>query len=311
MKKTIDINTASELATGFPVRLYYAQLDSAASAPQHKHRELEFVLVLSGSLRLSLAGSIIEFEAGQGLLINSGIMHSLASGDECRCAYIMFPDEFIAPSGSDISVKYVRPFVTNQSLPYVPFDDRYQWQGKVLEDARQVFALLSRYSGRMTHIAVDGLEFGTAESSCYELEVHTLICRIWSSVYKGLESALRFSVSGNEFVARRRTQLMVEFIHNNYRDSITLGEIADAANISKSEASRCFQSCLHISPVAYLLRVRIEMAQQLLQNSGMTIEAIGFECGFSSASYFCKMFQQHTGTTPGQFRKGSKNTGTS
>ncbi len=311
MKRPIDIDPAgsvtAELSAGFPVRLYFMQTGSDSPAPLHRHRELEFVLVLSGALRLSLSGDNVEFEAGQGFMINSGVMHSLNSSDECSCAYILFPDEFIAPSGSDISVKYVRPFVTNQSLPYVPFDHRYHWQGKVLEAAGRVFALLSRYSGRTSHIQTDSDAFGDAESSCFELEVHTLMCGIWSSVYSGIESALRSSVSGNEYVARRRTQLMVEFIHSNYRDSVSLAEIAAAANISKSEASRCFQSCLHVSPVAYLLRVRIEMAQQLLQNSTMTIEAIGFECGFSSASYFCKMFQQHTGTTPGQYRKNGKN----
>ncbi|MBQ4166445.1 MAG: helix-turn-helix transcriptional regulator, partial [Oscillospiraceae bacterium] len=145
------------------------------------------------------------------------------------------------------------------------------------------------------------------ESSCWELDVHTLVGEIWSSIYKGLEGAVKSAVLGNEYAARRRTQLMTDFIRDNYQEQISLSEIAAAANISKSEAARCFQSCLHISPVAYLLRYRVEVAEQLLQNSSMTIEAVGYECGFSSASYFCRMFQRYTGMTPGTFRKGKNN----
>ncbi len=308
---SLDENASSNFFSGFPIRLYSAQLDPASVAPLHRHRELEFILVEKGTLRLSMAGDTIEFKAGQCVMINSGVMHSLNCTGECRCAYVMFSEEFIAPSGSDISVKYVKPFVANSALPYVPFDGRYQWHDSVVENAKRMFALLSCYSGRNSHISTDSSLFGNAESACYELDVHALMCNIWTAVYTGFEGAVRASVSGNEYVSRKRIQRMVEFIHSRYRESVTLSDIAAAANISKSEASRCFQSCLHVSPVAYLLRFRIEMAEQLLQNSGMTIEAIGFECGFSSASYFCKMFQQHTGMTPGQFRKSSKNSGTS
>lgn len=304
-------SVTSAYMTGFPIRLYHMHIDPLSAAPLHRHHELEFVLVRKGTLRLNLSGSVEELTEGQGALINSGALHSLTGNKACDCAYIMFTDEFIAPSGSDISVKYVKPIVTNSSLSYIPFDGRFSWQGAVLDDIRRVFALMSRYSGKVTHLSPVSADLGSVESSCYELEVHGLMCRVWSKIYSGLEGAVRSSISGNEYVSRRRTQLMIEYIHNNFSSSISLSDIAASANISKSEAARCFQSSLHISPVAYLLRYRVEMAEQLLQNSGMTIEAIGFECGFSSASYFCKMFQQLTGTTPGQFRKNNKNQQTS
>lgn len=304
-------SVTSSYMTGFPIRLYHMHIDPLSAAPLHRHHELEFVLVRKGSMRLNLAGSVEELSEGYGALINSGVLHSLTGNEDCDCAYIMFTDEFIAPSGSDISVKYVKPFVTNSSLSYIPFDGRFSWQGAVLDDIRRVFALMSRYSGKVSHLSADRLDLERIESCCYELEVHGLMCRIWSRIYSGLEGAVLSSFSANEYVSRRRTQLMIEYIHDNFNNSITLSDIASSANISKSEAARCFQSSLRISPVAYLLRYRVERAEQLLQNSGMTIEAIGFECGFSSASYFCKMFQQLTGTTPGQFRKNNKKEQTS
>jgi len=294
-------------ASGFPIRLYSAHPDEEGTAPFHSHNELELLLVREGVLLLAFSEGSLELSEGQGVLINSGVMHSLGGTADCVCTYVMFSDEFIAPAGSDISLKYVKPFVLNHTLPYVPLDGRFAWQSKALSAAEEVFALLTRYTGAVSHLPHSDIGISLPESSCWELDVHTLIGEIWSSIYKGLEGAVKSTVLGNEYVARRRTQLMTDFIRDNYRNQISLSEIASAANISKSEAARCFQSCMHISPVAYLLRYRLEVAEQLLQNSSMTIEAVGFECGFSSASYFCRMFQRYTGMTPGSFRKGKNN----
>ncbi|MBE6889585.1 MAG: helix-turn-helix domain-containing protein [Ruminococcaceae bacterium] len=294
-------------ASGFPIRLYSARPDNEGAVPLHRHNELELLLVREGTLRLNFSEDSLELSAGHGVLINSGVMHSLGGSADCVCTYVMFSDEFVAPAGSAISLKYVKPFVLNHTLPYVPLDGRFEWQSKALSAAEEVFALLARYTGAVSHLPYDDLVTSLPESSCWELDVHTLVGEIWSSIYKGLEGAVKSTVLGNEYAARRRTQLMTDFIRDNYREQISLSEIAAAANISKSEAARCFQSCLHISPVAYLLRYRVEVAEQLLQNSSMTIEAVGYECGFSSASYFCRMFQRYTGMTPGSFRKGKNN----
>lgn len=310
MKNHLELSGEESLflttPSGFPIRFYRRHIEPSSSASLHRHNEFEFVIVQSGALYLNFPDGIEELSVGQGALINSGVLHSFSAAGSCDCSCVLFSDEFIAPSGSDINVKYVQPFVGKASLAFVPFDGRFDWQRQVVQDIGQILALLERYKGDLMHIVPDFADSGVSESSCYELEVHALMCRIWAKIYSGIGSAIRSSVSGNEYVVRRRTQMMIEYIHDNFSKSISLNDIAASANISKSEAARCFQSSLHISPVAYLLRYRVEMAEQLLQNSGMTIEAIGYECGFSSASYFCKMFQRLTGTTPGNFRKNSK-----
>ena len=85
-------------------------------------------------------------------------------------------------------------------------------------------------------------------------------------------------------------------------DDVSLQDIANSASISRSEASRCFQSYLHTSPVNYLLKYCVERSMQLLRDSNMTVEAVALECGFSSSAYFCKLFMTHTGMTPKQYR---------
>lgn len=293
---------------GFPVRLYIDDNDIsyAEQSPLHRHRELELLVVYSGAIRLYTSSEIVELSRGQGILINSGVMHRIVrTSTDTLCPYIMFSDEIIASGGTDISLKYVKPFIANSDHQYVLLDTAVLWQRRILGLSGEIFSLLYKYAGAAAHNPTGLTELGEEESPCFELDVKRRICEIWSLMYSNLGSESRDSVLGNEYIVRKRTQLMVEYIRENYRTQISLAEIAASANISKSEASRCFQSCLHTSPVSYLLRYRVEMAAHMLQNTAMTIEAISFECGFGSASYFCKMFQRYAGITPGAFRKGN------
>lgn len=287
---------ASAHTAGFPVQLYSEEIAAGQSAPLHRHRQLELLTVNSGIVRLRFAAGAAELTAGQGALINAGVMHSLESAAGGKCAYILFADEFIAPAGSDISDKYVKPLVDNSALAFVPFDGRFSWQSSVMESALRANALLAA-------ISRGGAE---PDAPCAELDVHRLICDIWAALYRQLGGTVRLTANANEHAVRRRIQRMTDFIHSAYHGTVTLERIAAAANISKSEAARCFQSCLGTSPVAYLQQYRVEMAQQLLQGGDMSVEVIAAECGFGSASYFCKTFQRHTGLTPGQFRKSCR-----
>ena len=72
-------------------------------------------------------------------------------------------------------------------------------------------------------------------------------------------------------------QKMLSFINENYSRDISLNDIAQSASISKSEASRCFQSYLNTSPVNYLLNFRVQKAMQLLRSTEMTVEAIALD----------------------------------
>ncbi len=295
-------NANTQSSSGFPIRLYVENNlpQSAARVPLHRHHELELLVVYGGTLRLHTVSGQLELRQGEGVMINSGVMHCLTGGEGSCCACAMFSDELIAPAGSDISLKYVKPFVMNSEAPYVRFTPQVEWHRGLLECAGRLFALLGGFAGGELPEPLLGLP---CESPCRELDAQQLVSDIWRRMYVNMVDDMRSGVVGNEYVVRRRTQLMVDYIRRNYRAQITLQDIANAANISKSEASRCFQSCLHISPVNYLLRHRIEVAEHLLRSSSMTIEAVSFECGFGSASYFCRMFQRYTGSTPGSFRR--------
>ena len=92
------------------------------------------------------------------------------------------------------------------------------------------------------------------------------------------------------------------YINQNFAHDISLQEIADAANISRSRLCHIFKELMGMSPWNYVIIQRIQHAQALL-NSGSSITDACYECGFQDYSHFVKIFHKFSGVTPGRYVK--------
>ena len=96
---------------------------------------------------------------------------------------------------------------------------------------------------------------------------------------------------------------MMIYIHEQYSQKISIAQIANAAFISERECFRIFNKYLNITPVQYLKNFRIEIACFMLINTKESIINISYACGFGSSSYFGKVFNEHVGCKPLEYRK--------
>ncbi|WP_019914890.1 helix-turn-helix transcriptional regulator [Paenibacillus sp. HW567] len=97
----------------------------------------------------------------------------------------------------------------------------------------------------------------------------------------------------------------VKFIKAHYNSMIGQEQLAEKMGLSKFHLLRTFSKYVGVTPNEYVNRVRIEHAVELLRTTDWSIEAIAVQVGYSSGSYFIKVFQKLTGQTPGSFRSGS------
>ena len=93
-----------------------------------------------------------------------------------------------------------------------------------------------------------------------------------------------------------------DYIENNYKEPITLDDMADLIGVSKSYLCRIFKEAHGMTPVNYLMRIRISKAKRLLISTDMKIKFLSEECGFNDSSYFCMIFRRMEGMTPDEFR---------
>ena len=95
----------------------------------------------------------------------------------------------------------------------------------------------------------------------------------------------------------------VSFLHQNYRQTLSLEQIAEAVHISKFYLHRTFKQETGLTPVEYLQRLRLQKAKELLQNTNLSQEQICEATGLYNSSYLCKLFRKYENQTPDTYRK--------
>ena len=93
----------------------------------------------------------------------------------------------------------------------------------------------------------------------------------------------------------------VRYIDANYRKQITLGDMADALQISPFYLSKLLNNSLHKTFTELVSERRVEASKELLK-SGKRIKEIAYEVGFQGQNYFTKIFKKYTGVTPKMYK---------
>lgn len=77
-------------------------------------------------------------------------------------------------------------------------------------------------------------------------------------------------------------------------------------SVSQSHLSHLFKKECGISPMKFMLRLRIERAQLLLRDTPLKVCEIAYRLNFSDSSYFSRVFKRVTGMTPLEYRYSTK-----
>jgi AraC-like DNA-binding protein len=98
-------------------------------------------------------------------------------------------------------------------------------------------------------------------------------------------------------------QQLRQYIIRNIGKSLTVKDAAHEMYFSRAQFSRRVRQETGKTFVEILNECRLEEAKVLLRKSEWTINAIAITVGFKAPAYFRRIFRQHTGMTPGEFRK--------
>jgi len=101
-------------------------------------------------------------------------------------------------------------------------------------------------------------------------------------------------------------QEAVRFLDNHFNRMIGQEQLAAQLGVSKFHFLRIFAKYVGVTPNEYVNRKRIEKSIELLRTTDWSIEQIASEIGYSTGSYYIKVFQKLTGQTPGAFRATGK-----
>ena len=138
------------------------------------------------------------------------------------------------------------------------------------------------------------------KKACYELAVQRNINCIFEFISCNFTELPKTEATRMQINNQIRLQKMLAYIYENYAEAVTLEDIAKAANISRSEAGRCFHTYMGCSPVEALIQYRLQIAHRLLSERTQTLQQISYACGFNSVNYFSRQFKKRYGYAPSQ-----------
>ncbi|MEZ2295147.1 helix-turn-helix domain-containing protein [Variovorax sp. RCC_210] len=94
-----------------------------------------------------------------------------------------------------------------------------------------------------------------------------------------------------------------EMLRSKIDGAISVAEIADACNLSRSYFIHAFRETTGQTPHQWLIAQRLERAQALLMDFERPLADVAAACGFADQSHFTRVFSQYTGSPPGSWRR--------
>ncbi|RYY12878.1 MAG: AraC family transcriptional regulator [Chitinophagaceae bacterium] len=106
----------------------------------------------------------------------------------------------------------------------------------------------------------------------------------------------------NNKVETDRMNKIYHYLMKNFRQKVSLAEIAELINMTETSFSRYFKSRVNKSFSDFLKELRIDYARKLLNENKVSINQVSYESGYTTLSNFNKQFREVTGKTPLQYR---------
>ncbi len=116
-------------------------------------------------------------------------------------------------------------------------------------------------------------------------------------------SAVGHGRERNHAEKEQQIQELNRYICKHYADPLSLDNVSEAIGVSRQKVCELMREAHGITFVNYLNQFRVEKAKILLGETTDSLEVIRTATGFSSNSYFIRVFKVLTGLTPGEYRK--------
>ena len=254
----------------------------------HTHKEYELVLLHGGNCRFLVGNQFFYLQPGQLLMLDGMTIHkAYVSGDpqDYERSVLRFDSDWIRPLLQDINLeRLLNLFEENSSGLIRIFKKRDE-------------AIIENMIGEIATL-VD-LEENRLNEARLKLAVVQLLIQI--SIFTD------YIIRKDEGFRDEKTEIaekVSNFLFKNYHRSISIDDVSQAVNLSKSYMSHVFKEVTGHTIMTYLMQYRLSKARsQMTQEPNQLIKVISQENGFESEAHFSRFFKKNIGLSPSQYKK--------
>lgn len=135
------------------------------------------------------------------------------------------------------------------------------------------------------------------------LSVHSLEAKHAEEVVDSYLNATLAPVEVVGGLPPRRLQRVLQHVRENIEKELAVAEMAEVVGMSQYYFSKLFKMSTGTTPHQYVMRQRVERAQELLRESQLALVEVGSQVGFETQSHFTSVFRRLVGITPKRYRE--------
>lgn len=250
-----------------------SKYDSDWHSTLHTHPFTELFYVVDGKGEFNIQGQRFPVKANDFVIINPQVEHTeLSSPDE--------PLEYIVLGIRGLSFSNLTP-VSEGGHPFSFFNLR--------DEQKDIL----RYLNAMVQEA-------TSQSMSYELVCHNLLEILLIKILRHQHFDLEV---GKQSKATKDISFIKHYLETYYHESIQLEDLASMTHLSRFYISHSFKKEIGMSPMEYLIDIRIKESKILLRTTNYSISQVADIVGFTTPTYFSKQFRKSTGISPTDYRE--------
>ena len=270
---------------GAPVRVDRTQRENkkaGALCEMHFHDEIELIYVDEGQIDVIIGEKRYCAEKGTTLYISSRTPHiTYAASDGTSGTLVQFRTEDFLDNSVKSASKYLPgpAVLSDKPLTIFPADS------PIAESMR---GIMKEYNER---------------KNAYETFIISAVYSILGFLYRN-----DIIVDAAAYIDAHSIQKLLpilEYINENYNKALTLDTVSSEFGLNPSYFSRMFKKAVGSGYTEYLNFVRVSRAEKLLRSTDMNVLDIALEVGFSSVSYFNRVFKKIKNCTPSVYKSAS------
>ncbi|MDE7331974.1 MAG: helix-turn-helix domain-containing protein [Lachnospiraceae bacterium] len=267
-----------EFSSNIPLKIFMHKLGFVA---RHWHKSLELLMVLDGSIEITVNEEKYTLKKEDIILINSNSIHEIHSESATMIAL-------------QIDLSRVSQFDNNLEELVFDCNSATQKNNGIFDGIRFTIATMIREN---THNA-KGAEYKNY-ALCY---------------YLVSELLTYFQIPATETVKNQRKYVVrltriINYIQEHYAENFSLADLAESEGLSVPYLSNFFDKYMGINFSSYYTNVKLEHAVSELLSTNDSIEAIAMRNGFSESHSFVRSFKKRYDMLPSAYRKEKKAAG--
>ncbi len=270
----------------FPFECYIQDsIQSVLVKDHHWHDEMEWIFLQKGKIKIEIDFTEYTIEGRALICIPRGALHKISTIGACLYYAFVFQIQMLQSVTYDHCESSLMVPLANGEIILQKVICCEDTAEEILID--ELMKIVSTYFNKDT---------------AWSIEVKSSLMKVIGYLVKHHKIENQDHKLKTDLVERsERIKKSITYMKQHIQEKIYLSELAALVSMNETYFCRYFKESTGMSPIEYLINIRIEEASRLIRETDHKIIDICYLSGFENSSYFIRKFYQSKQITPKKY----------